>query len=423
MLHVGMRSACLVVLLLFTIEATPCPDGYIQVGGGDCFKTMWGERVTFTKAEMMCNEDGGMLASIHNDQDNEAGRSMVCPQSDLQKLIGLRCVGLECEWTDGSDVDYTRFFPANVPSNDKVERCYSLSNGDGLWYKMKASCGTQTGCFLCRVKARTITCNANEVEYKGGCVFVQTTPANQSVAENSCPGQGGHLISIHSQEENNFHQNLALVSGISGSVYLGGKQYAKDPLIWVDQTYYDFNKFIAPFPNSAFDDCVQMMLSSEFGTLGQWTNVDCITKLPYICYRDGTNVPLYSTTPKPSTTTVVYPKSHYKCPPVQYFNRAGKIYSPNFPLSIPPQQRCEYVITTDRDTIAHIKFPVYDCESGTKLTVYDGLDSEDPLLYFTSTAPNPSRIYAASSNIIKLVFEPTDNSPVGTGWEAEFFPL
>ncbi|GMT29577.1 hypothetical protein PFISCL1PPCAC_20874, partial [Pristionchus fissidentatus] len=418
-------SSCLFVCLLLTLtEASPCPDGYKQVNGGDCFRVGLNEISSFDDAEADCNADGGMLASIHNPEENAAARDMECYYSVHQKLIGIRCVGIDCKWTDGTPLDYFHFAYDDAPIDNGQERCYSISDYDGMWYKTSLMPTEGRACWMCRIKAKTITCNANEVEYKGGCVFVQTTPANQSVAENSCPGQGGHLISIHSDFENSFYQSLASSAGITGSIYLGGKQYSDKDLSWLDQTFYDYHHFTPPFPNSAFGDCVQMMLSNEFGTLGQWTNVDCITKLPYICYRDGTVMPTTPVRLTTTTTTSIQPLASPNCPSVQYFNKAGKIYSPNFPLSIPAQQRCEYVISTDRGTLAHIKFPVYDCESGTKLTVYDGLDSEDPLLYFTSTAPNPSRLYAATSNIIKLVFEPTDNSsPVGTGWEAEFFPF
>ncbi|GMT03529.1 hypothetical protein PENTCL1PPCAC_25703, partial [Pristionchus entomophagus] len=36
-----------------------------------------------------------------------------------------------------------------------------------------------------------------------------------------------------------------------------------------------------------FGACVQMLLASEFGVQGQWINVDCSVKQPYICFPTG----------------------------------------------------------------------------------------------------------------------------------------
>ncbi|GMT29571.1 hypothetical protein PFISCL1PPCAC_20868, partial [Pristionchus fissidentatus] len=112
-------------------------------------------------------------------------------------------------------------------------------------------------------------CNTDETEYKGGCVSVHSTPVDQKTAENSCTG-GGNLVSIHSDEENSFYQKLASDAGITGSVYIGGIQNTSNVLTWIDQSYSSYLHFATGFPNPFFGSCVQMMLSTEFGTLGQW---------------------------------------------------------------------------------------------------------------------------------------------------------
>ncbi|GMS78683.1 hypothetical protein PENTCL1PPCAC_858 [Pristionchus entomophagus] len=98
-----------------------------------------------------------------------------------------------------------------------------------------------------------------------------------------------------------------------------------------------------------------------------------------------------------------------------------RIFSPNFPLSIPNDQTCEYVIGTLEGTRARIKFPSYDCQSGTTLSLFDGLNGEEPFKTFTTNHPSPDRHYTATSNVLKIVFSANGTSaPIGTGWEADF---
>lgn len=155
-----------------------------------------------------------------------------------------------------------------------------------------------------------------------------------------------------------------------------------------------------------------MLLASEFGNQGQWTNIECDVKQPYMCFRDGAD---YGPPLSPE------PKAEAHCPPIQYFTGSGidtQIYSPNYLLSIPNNQTCEYVMATSEGTMASIKFAAFDCQTGTYLSLFDGFNSNQPFVTFTSNLPAQS--FAATSNVMKIVFIANGTSaPVGTGWEAE----
>ncbi|GMS91107.1 hypothetical protein PENTCL1PPCAC_13282, partial [Pristionchus entomophagus] len=98
-----------------------------------------------------------------------------------------------------------------------------------------------------------------------------------------------------------------------------------------------------------------------------------------------------------------------------------QIFSPNYPFSIPGDQTCEYVIGTLEGTRARIKFPSYECQAGTTLSLFDGFNGEEPFITFTTTPPAPDLQFTATSNVLKIVFSASRTSaPVGTGWEADF---
>ncbi|KAF8367242.1 hypothetical protein PRIPAC_85071 [Pristionchus pacificus] len=423
-----MRYVIFSLLILSFAHCDPCPDGFFQApNGGDCFKTIkfydsWANYYTptsFEEAEEACSNwnSGGLLASIHNFDENEAIQSdamRTCGVSYATLNIGLKCKGKDCKWDDGSPVIYTNF-AGDGPSENDGESCYAIYGNQGEW--IRKTCGTQKAdCWICRVKARTIDCVDGEIEYKGGCVSIQTSPLDQKSAEESCPG-GGHPVSIHSANENKFYVNAAVDAGITGTIYIGG-QYSKEMFEWADSTLQGFMKWANGFPNPVFGSCVQILLDSEFGVQGQWTNIDCSTKQPFICYRDGA---VYN-------PADIYPKEGPSCPFGAYYEekgeyKIGNLYSPNFPLSLQSSQDCTYVLNTVSVTLASINFTTFDCQSGVTLELRDPgdpIDPNTPFITFNSTSPPViGQYYSSGSKEMEIQFT-TDSSPVGTGWAAKY---
>ncbi|GMS78680.1 hypothetical protein PENTCL1PPCAC_855, partial [Pristionchus entomophagus] len=398
------------------------PDGWSQApSDGDCFQVMdfydmftpGYSAHTFDEAEAYCNSrGGGLLASIHSREGAEFIMGMYCKNEGGSRNIGLKCKGDDCKWDDGSPVTYTNF-QGDGPNDDGTKRCYGMDapwfDNNGIW--KEGDCGSERACWVCRIKAKAIDCVDGETEYKDGCMSVHLSPIDQKTAEASCPG-GGHLVSIHSSSEKNFYTKLAVDAGANGTIYIG-TQYSEGALGFTDGSYYLGGWWANGFPNTLFGNCVQMLLASEFGNQGQWTNIDCSVKQPFMCFRDGT---VYVPPTAPS-----HPKADAKCPPIQYYSLMVSIFSPNYPLAIPSQQSCEYVIATLEGTRASVKFPSYDCQAGTYLSLIDGLNGEQPFITFTTNPPSPDRHYTATSNVLKIVFSANGTSaPIGTGWEADF---
>ncbi|GMR35280.1 hypothetical protein PMAYCL1PPCAC_05475, partial [Pristionchus mayeri] len=128
-------------------------------------------------------------------------------------------------------------------------------------------------------------CASYETSYHGGCASVYTWPEDQTNAESFCPG-GGHLVSLHSESDSSFYAQLALTAGVNGTIFIGG-QFSSGAFEWTDGSSYDSLNWATGFPNTIFGSCVQMMLDTEFGSIGKWTNVECSVKQPYICFRNG----------------------------------------------------------------------------------------------------------------------------------------
>lgn len=48
------------------------------------------------------------------------------------------------------------------------------------------------------------------------------------------------------------------------------------------------------FPDTHFGQCSQMLNTDEFGAPGQWTNIPCDTKLPYVCMKAREQISFFS---------------------------------------------------------------------------------------------------------------------------------
>ncbi|GMT07761.1 hypothetical protein PENTCL1PPCAC_29935, partial [Pristionchus entomophagus] len=191
--------------------------------------------------------------------------------------------------------------------------------------------------------------------------------------------------------------------------------YSNEVFEWTDGSYQNANNWASGFPSTVFGTCVQLLLASEFGVQGQWTNIACSVKQPYICFRNGGS---YGPTAFPPP-----PKADAHCPPIPYYTGSGSIYSPNYPLSIPNQQRCEYVLGAKEGMRASVFFPSFDCQR-TSLALYDGLNSDTPFLTFNTTRPSINQSYTATTNVMKMVFSTNGpTAPGGTGWEAAFISV
>ncbi|GMS85498.1 hypothetical protein PENTCL1PPCAC_7673 [Pristionchus entomophagus] len=198
------------LLLISFAHGKICPSGYSQApNDGDCFKILvyyntWIPAYTpktFPEVEADCNSaGGGLLASIHSDEENEFIRTLVrstgyCADYSITN-IGIRCVGLECKWDDGSLVTYTNFDPLDRP-DEKYTLCFGLLAG--VWEAKSCGDKYESDCWACSVRAQKVECTNDEWSYKGGCVSVQTSPVDGKNARDSCPG-GGKLVSIHGDD-------------------------------------------------------------------------------------------------------------------------------------------------------------------------------------------------------------------------------
>ncbi|XP_061637007.1 galactose-specific lectin nattectin-like [Phyllopteryx taeniolatus] len=112
------------------VKENCCPKGWTQV---DCRCFIYQDKGRqFADAESVCNILGGNLASVHNALEYAVVLELIRAASDSTEDVWM---GLHEAiedgaffWTDGSDLDFTRF-----NSDDDSGDCIELEFSDGLW--------------------------------------------------------------------------------------------------------------------------------------------------------------------------------------------------------------------------------------------------------------------------------------------------
>ena len=86
---------------------------------------------------------------------------------------------------------------------------------------------------------------------------------------------GGHLVSIHSQDENDF----VTASGGAGA-YIGATDAAAEgTYVWTDGTPLDYTNWLPGEPNDfTGEDCAQINDSS-----GGWNDIPCDGGAHFVC--------------------------------------------------------------------------------------------------------------------------------------------
>ncbi|XP_055969176.1 low affinity immunoglobulin epsilon Fc receptor [Sorex fumeus] len=141
-----------------------------------------------------------------------------------------------------------------------------------LWLELHLSNGSQCN-----------TCPEDWVNFGRKCYyFGQGTPKKWLQARNACRALQGQLVSIHSQEE----QDFLTQHGSKFGTWIGLRDLdLEGQFIWMDENPLNYNNWGPGEPNNQepSEDCVVMEHS------GKWNDMDCLGRLDsWVCDRLAT---------------------------------------------------------------------------------------------------------------------------------------
>uniref|UniRef100_A0AC34FPR2 C-type lectin domain-containing protein n=1 Tax=Panagrolaimus sp. ES5 TaxID=591445 RepID=A0AC34FPR2_9BILA len=273
-------------------------------------------------AEAFCVSQGADLTSIHssNEQNFLSFIHNDYVWTGLHANSGPIELNTVWRWTDGSDTDFLPWdgiynFP-NVGDNYQCvvakRNAFTNIQCDPNYYNYTGICKTRSSKIVSTINPPPLPkCPDGWTYYPKttSCYLGPTQNMTQSVAENYCISQGGHLSSIHSNDELSF-----LMYATSYQTFWIGLFTTVNPIeinttwYWNDNTYVDYIAWIDGIPSldnklctiSATKDVSKRNSTKIYA----FQNEDCSVYFPAICkqppfYSLSTSSPASTTTPEP----------------------------------------------------------------------------------------------------------------------------
>ncbi|CAH1775812.1 unnamed protein product [Owenia fusiformis] len=341
------------VAALSTPAPTPtssCPADFVAFQDS-CFHISTTPR-TWDQANNYCKLKQANMASVNSRFDQAFVYSSI--QTAGETWIGLTDIRTpgNFRWTDNWPVVYTNW-GVNMPSG--VGGCVKVMM-DGTWIDGDCS---QTLPVVCKTTTATPPytpspnegqCRSRWTAFGSSCyLFGQTLSLLYSEAAFSCSRSGGDLLSITSDEENQFVYNHLTHSATSQSVWTGLFKSIDGNFQWPNGEAVSYTNWNDGEPSgtdgTAEENCVEIYAGS-----GKWNDVSCdvrrgfVCKMPQIYDSTPTSTTAVSTTTRRSTPTPTSRATTSTVPPRATTVRTtlGRLTSPTTTIE---EGRTEGVIT------------------------------------------------------------------------------
>ncbi|XP_071838886.1 uncharacterized protein [Apostichopus japonicus] len=268
-----------------------CYPGW-KIHKGKCYQFVANQKETWFGAKHICDGQGGFMLTV----ETQAEQDFIVQQLPKLKLSGSEDFWIGAsdwevdgtiKWVDGKVItqdSYQNFPNHQVPSGRTGEvECASVyvDSPSGQW--QYGDC-FELYDFVCEIPEGAVvkpydptdtrgSCEAGWSYFDQFCYFFDETRRTFEDSEQACSDLGGHLVSIHSAEEESF---LSLRMSDSMSYYIGlNDQVTENQWKYTDASEYDFMNWSDGEPNDALEgeDCVEMR--GYNWDRGMWNDVDC----------------------------------------------------------------------------------------------------------------------------------------------------
>ena len=241
-------------------------------------------KYNFTDALKYCQSyENGSLVSIHNAYQNKQIMEMAYKLSYTAKFyIGLH-KSVKHEWTDGSYVNYINWGTNNTIPNIP-SAAYITPKTGYVWFP--TSDLSEENYFVCErvpyVEYNVGPCAdyPDGVEFNGACYFGNRYADGWLNSEDACGWPNKHLVSIHSQEEQDF-----LYEHFKYPFWTGLRRSRDSEWFWSDWTSYDFTA-VSNNLDMSFETMVCVMNVDN-----QWVAQECDNYCQYDCKYDPNLTP------------------------------------------------------------------------------------------------------------------------------------
>ncbi|CAJ0943776.1 unnamed protein product, partial [Mesorhabditis belari] len=282
--------------------------------------------ITQQQGDALCKSSSGQLASIHSAEENRIVSELSSigqVQTNYQTLTGGIRTGVNpitYGWSDGTPFDYQNWATTQPDNRNNAQACLQIwaSNNTNLDFRSfiqkwdDAECGAKFLNVICKITlgggGKTTPSNGKHcggrttakplsncpsdwiyLQETGNCyrAVTQAGGVDYEQADALCKSNGGQLVSIHSDKENELVYELSTMGQVNtlyhtliGGVKIGAGQ---NDFGWSDGSPFDYQNW-APTPDAK--SCIQMWSSNYTGLAGfdfnpyitKWDDASCNAK-------------------------------------------------------------------------------------------------------------------------------------------------
>ncbi|XP_030005898.1 macrophage mannose receptor 1 [Sphaeramia orbicularis] len=270
-----------------------CPAGWMRFKD-KCFMFKGKKndlKLNWTSARDWCREQGGDLAVIDNQYENDFVSSYL-KDLELPTWIGLSDLLLENQyaWSDGvSPVKYTNWNEKEPNNAGGAEHCVAMTHNHLVSGRWNDDACPKNQSFVCsRKKSSSIkpppptktNCPSGYVSWYQNCYRLVNELATWDAAEAACRKQKAHLASIDQSYDQAFVAGVVLQGG--PDAWIGLRRKEDSSYYWTDGWPVFFTQWGPGEPSNHKDEgCVSMHGSRMFH--GTWNDTKCDDPKPYIC--------------------------------------------------------------------------------------------------------------------------------------------
>ncbi|KAJ8030095.1 Macrophage mannose receptor 1 [Holothuria leucospilota] len=335
-----------------------CYPGW-KIHNGNCYQFVSNQKETWFGAKHICDGQGGFMLTV----ETKSEQDFIIQQLPKLQLSGSEdiWIGLSdweedgtIKWVDGTVVtpdSYFNFPNHHIPEDREGEvQCgyIYVESPTGQW--QYGDC-FELYDYVCEIPEGAAikpydpsdsrgSCPAGWSYFDNFCYLFNETDQNFQTGEATCASYGGHLVSIHSVEEESF---LSLRLSDFTSYWIGLNDINReDQWEYTDGTELDFVNWSENEPNDdgEGEDCVEMR--GYTWDRGMWNDVSCDTPyLGVICKVDAA-----AATQRPPTNP----------PNVGCYNGNGETYRGPAQITI-DRELCEYWDDMTDQIINPITYP------------------------------------------------------------------